>query len=310
MEVCYGLITASDIAYYAYLFAMVSNEQYKIITSFTRAALLIGRCSAYLTGQLLVSFNLMDYKQLNIISMVSVSMAFCLALTLKRPSNSEIFHSKKHDENNDKTGSSANHESPNVQKPTFKSGILFLWNELKTAYSDKSVIAWSVFWAFASCGHGQVRNYIQNLWEVITSDDQNGTIYNGAVEAFGTLISFIGVLVFGFLPVNWSRPGLSETIMAMVCVLNAAGLTVMGLSTNIWVSYAVYSGFRATYHTVISLATLQIAKSLTRQRYGFVFGVNTFMALVVETLLTVIIVDKVGLNLDVQTQVTHLKLDK
>lgn len=66
---------------------------------------------------------------------------------------------------------------------------------------------------------------------------------------------FIGVLVFGFLPVNWSRPGLSETIMAMVCVLNTAGLTVMGLSTNIWVSYAVYSGFRATYHTVISLAT-------------------------------------------------------
>ncbi|XP_052067232.1 thiamine transporter 1-like [Mytilus californianus] len=312
MEVCYGLITATDIAYYSYLFAMVSNEQYKIITSFTRAALLIGRCSAYLTGQLLVSFNLMDYKQLNIISMVSVSLAFILAVTLRRPSHSDIFHSRKHDENKDVTnkeldnniGFSAIQESPNVQKSTFKRGILFLWNELKTAYSDKSVIAWSVWWAFASCGHGQVRNYIQNLWEVITPEDQKGTIYNGAVEAFGTLISFIGVLVFGFLPVNWSRPGLSETIMAIVCVLNTAGLIVMGQSTNIWVSYALYSGFRATYHAVITLATLQIAQSLTKQRYGFVFGVNTFMALVVETLLTVIVVDKVGLGVDVQTQFT------
>ncbi|VDI06820.1 solute carrier family 19 (thiamine transporter), member 2/3 [Mytilus galloprovincialis] len=312
MEICYGLITATEIAYYSYLFAMVSNEHYKIITSFTRAAILMGRFAAYLTGQLLVSFNVMDYKQLNIISMVSVSLAFILAVTLRRPSHSDIFHSKKHDENKDVTskesdnniGFSAIQESSNVQKPTFMRGILFLWNELKTAYSDKSVVAWSFWWAFASCGHLQVQNYIQNLWEVITPEDQKGTIYNGAVEAVGTLLSTICVLVLGFLPVNWSRPGLSETVMAIVCVFNTAVLTVMGQSTNIWASYALYSVFRATYHTVITLATLQIAKSLTRQRYGFVFGANMFMALVVETILTVIVVDKVGLGVDVQTQFT------
>ncbi|XP_071122972.1 thiamine transporter 1-like [Mytilus edulis] len=312
MEVCYGLVTATEIAYYSYLFAMVSNEHYKVITSFTRAAILIGRFAAYLTGQLLVSFNVMDYKQLNIISMVSVSLAFILAVTLRRPSNSDIFHSTLHDKNKDvtnkesdnKIGFSAIQESSNVQKPTFIRGILFLWNELKTAYSDKSVIAWSFWWAFASCGHLQVQNYIQNLWEVITPEDQKGTIYNGAVEAVGTLLSTICVLVLGFLPVNWSRPGLSETVMAIVCVFNTAVLTVMGQSTNIWASYALYSVFRATYHTVITLATLQIAKSLTRQRYGFVFGANMFMALVVETILTVIVVDKVGLGVDVQTQFT------
>lgn len=65
----------------------------------------------------------------------------------------------------------------------------------------------------------------------------------------------ISVLVLGFVPVNWSRPGLSETIMAIVCVFNTAVLTVMGHSTNIWASYVLYSIFRATYHTVITLAT-------------------------------------------------------
>ena len=48
----------------------------------------------------------------------------------------------------------------------------------------------------------------------------------------------------------------------------------------------------------------QIAKSLTRQRYGFVFGCNMFLALLIETILTAIVVDEAGLGVDVQTQVT------
>lgn len=39
------------------------------------------------------------------------------------------------------------------------------------------------------------------------------------------------------------------------------------------------------------------------QRYALVFGVNTFMALVLQTLLTVVVVDSAGLGLDVFTQV-------
>ena len=47
----------------------------------------------------------------------------------------------------------------------------------------------------------------------------------------------------------------------------------------------------------------QIAKSLTRQRYGFVFGCNMFLALLIETILTAIVVDEAGFGVDVQTQV-------
>lgn len=41
------------------------------------------------------------------------------------------------------------------------------------------------------------------------------------------------------------------------------------------------------------------------QRYALVFGVNTFMALLLQSLLTVVVVDSVGLGLDVFTQVTN-----
>lgn len=47
----------------------------------------------------------------------------------------------------------------------------------------------------------------------------------------------------------------------------------------------------------------QIAASLSMQRYALVFGVNTFVALLLESLLTVVVVDSVGLGLDIVTQV-------
>ncbi|VDI43263.1 solute carrier family 19 (thiamine transporter), member 2/3 [Mytilus galloprovincialis] len=309
MQITFGLVSATEVAYYAYLFAMISSDRYKIITSFTRAATLAGRFAAYLTGQLLVSFNLMDYHQLNIISFVSVSLAFILSLTFKRPQHSYIFQTEaKQVKKPDfveielkKIGLSTSEENSNDRENTLKRGFVFLLRELKTLYSEKTVLIWCCFWAFASCGHLQVSNYIQNLWEVI-SPAKKGTIYNAAVEAFGTIISVLSVLLFGFLPTNWSRPGISETTMAIVCFFNIVVLIIMAQSTSIWVCYAFYSAFRATYHTVITLATLQIAKSLTKQRYGFIIGVNMFISLSVETLLTVTVVDKAGLDVDVRTQ--------
>lgn len=47
----------------------------------------------------------------------------------------------------------------------------------------------------------------------------------------------------------------------------------------------------------------QIAASLNMQRYALVFGVNTFMALLLQSLITVVVVDSAGLGLDVFTQV-------
>ena len=42
---------------------------------------------------------------------------------------------------------------------------------------------------------------------------------------------------------------------------------------------------------------------MTRQRYGFVFGCNMFLALLIETILTAVVVDENGLGVDGVTQV-------
>lgn len=52
--------------------------------------------------------------------------------------------------------------------------------------------------------------------------------------------------------------------------------------------------------------SFQIAATLSMERYALVFGVNTFIALGLQTLLTLIVVDTNGLGLDITTQVRLL----
>lgn len=52
----------------------------------------------------------------------------------------------------------------------------------------------------------------------------------------------------------------------------------------------------------------QIATNLSVERYALVFGVNTFIALALQTLLTLIVVDASGLGLDIFTQVPQTLL--
>lgn len=59
---------ATEIAYYTYIYAKVEKVHFQKVTSHTRAALLAGRTLSGVLAQLLVSFNLMDYRQLNYIT--------------------------------------------------------------------------------------------------------------------------------------------------------------------------------------------------------------------------------------------------
>lgn len=44
------------------------------------------------------------------------------------------------------------------------------------------------------------------------------------------------------------------------------------------------------------------------ERYALMFGFNNFVALVIQTILTVVVVDSRGLELDIVTQVSAIKL--
>lgn len=54
-------------------------------------------------------------------------------------------------------------------------------------YRCPSLLAWSLWWALATCGYFQVINYAQALWENIRPSQDN-EIYNGYVETLATLL--------------------------------------------------------------------------------------------------------------------------
>ena len=231
MQVTFGLATAGDIGYYSYLYAKVSSDHYKKVASFTRAATLIGKFVAYLMGQLFVSFEVMNFFQLNFISFASVCIAFIIAIFLPRAKYSEIFHQYRQqmEESDDKTEQMENSKQPiNTEPKSFRrnihSGLVFLMTELKVIYSSRTVILWSVWWALASCGNFQVGNYIQNLWKIVAPHKDSRKLYNGAVEAGGTLFSELLVLQYFLytLEHHKSLPCLSSNINMSSLLLPAS----------------------------------------------------------------------------------------
>ncbi|XP_060563340.1 thiamine transporter 1-like [Ruditapes philippinarum] len=431
MQVSYGLATAGEIGYFSYLYSMVDKSHFQKVASFTRCFSLAGRFTAYLLGQFIVSYKILDLFQLNAFSFSSVSLAFAIAIFLpktrskenvvseviveglehtseeesnnvisdiidnksvviknvqkqsncvadgneySRPSESRVAndlnqyangikeaerldeHCFKHlfeeritdcelnghvkrdsgknedstlcslsltDENvkslrnvSDKNDSVcinpdasgdevSTHNTSASYNGIFITIINFLHTikrQIKESYSNRTVLIWSAWWVTASCGNLQVGSYIQNLWEVIAPHEQSSNIYNGAVEAAGTLTGSICVALVGFIPVHWAKTGRSEALMTSVCAIKAIILVVMATTKEIWVSYVLYGIFRVLYQVAITIETAEIAKALTGSHYGFVFGCNMFLALVIESIFTAAVVDDVGLGVDVRTQ--------
>lgn len=212
----YAASTASKVAYSTYIYTQVPVAKFQIVTAYTKAALLTGRCFAGILGQILIATGTCDYLTLNYISLGFVSSSTVIAFLLPSVSRSIYFHRKRTLEpslidqsaqletsnelhihqDRDEIPSSGKliKSSPSVDNTdeSNKSPKLFVcrlfWEDFTTAFSDSYTLKWSLWWAFATCGFFQVVNYIQPLWEALDSESEN--VYNGAVEA---LHAFLGI---------------------------------------------------------------------------------------------------------------------
>ncbi|XP_060888673.1 thiamine transporter 1 [Labrus mixtus] len=322
MEFFYGLATASEVAYYAYIYSVVKPAHYQRVTGLCRSITLFGSAAGSLTGQLLLSVAKVQLLHLVIVTLTAAALAFVAPWFLPMPKRSLFFHkSPGSAEDGQKRGSAALLEKAedaeskvplNMQYATISSsseterprrGLLdvlrMLFDDFLQCYRCRPLLAWSLWWALSTCGYFQILNYAQPLWEKVRPS-HDYEIYNGYVETASTLLGALAALLVGYLPVSWSLWG--ELALCVMSLLMAVCVFVMDMLKNIWLCYAAYIVFRAAYMLLITVATFQIAANLNMQRYALVFGVNTFMALLLQTLLTLVVVDSVGFGLDVYTQ--------
>ncbi|XP_006861994.1 PREDICTED: thiamine transporter 2 [Chrysochloris asiatica] len=321
VEFFYGMVTATEVAYYAYIYSVVSPEHYQKVSSYCRSITLVAYTVGSVLAQLLVSLANVSYFYLNVISMVCVSMAFLFSLILPMPKKSMFFHAKasKDMQKSPRTNAELNelHKtepsemltiSRNLDVSQLSSSklenvavrVFVQWfRDLRECYSSKRLFYWSLWWALSTAGFNQVLNFVQLLWDY-KAPSQNSSIFNGAVEAIATFKAALAAFAIGYVKVNWNLLG--ELALGVFSFANAGALFLMHYTSNIWVCYTGYLIFKSGYMLLITIAVFQIAVNLSVERYALVFGINTFVALVIQTIVTVVVVDPNGLNLPISIQ--------
>ena len=207
MQFAYGVATGTEVAYYSYIYAVVDRDHYQIVTSYTRAAVLLGRMLSGVIGQLLISLKVTDYLVLNYISLGRVSISCILTLLLPKTSGNVFVTRAETDP--------AVEQQQNGCFSSWKAIMNTMFQDFKMCYSDKQLLRWSLWWAFATCGEFQVENFVQNLWDIIYPSHKH-KIYNGAVTAISHLTGSLVAISLGYVKINWSLFG--ELCLGLVSV--------------------------------------------------------------------------------------------
>ncbi|XP_050097069.1 folate transporter 1-like [Anopheles aquasalis] len=177
--------------------------------------------------------------------------------------------------------------------------VRLLGRHFVAAYRQLPVIQWSLWWALAMAGFIQVQVYVQLLWHEI--DENQGTLFNGGAEALLTLLGAASAIVAGYVA-NRIFEQWALWILTVCSGVQGGLILYSGFATNIWVAYALYILFGAAYLFMITMASAIVAKYLEEDSFGLIFGINTFVAIGVQALLTLATISERGLMLDPREQ--------
>lgn len=95
LEFFFGVATATEIAYYSYIYSVVEPASYQKVTGFCRSVTLLGSAVGSLIGQILVSVAQVPLLNLSIITLSSSCLAFLAPWFLPMPSKSLFFHQRE-----------------------------------------------------------------------------------------------------------------------------------------------------------------------------------------------------------------------
>lgn len=164
--------------------------------------------------------------------------------------------------------------------------------------NNKTVLSWSLWWALASCGVYQMANYAQTLWAELQTEGQ--FVGNGMVECMNTLLGAIVTFYLQYLKLEYKN--YAAVIFFFSSIIIGTFLIAMTYLQNILIVYVLYIVVDAVYHILIAAASNIIASQLTSASYSFIFGCNTFCALIFQSILTFTVADAHGFALDIRTQ--------
>ncbi|XP_036860872.2 reduced folate transporter isoform X2 [Manis javanica] len=311
MELVYSITMAARIAYSSYIFVLVRPAHYQRMASCSRAAVLLGVFTSGVLGQLLLSVAGCSFTKLNYISLAFLTFSLVLALFLRCPKRSLFFNNSA-----GRPGAASPSELDRMNPlPGLRAGgkrvaalrvamwdlvLVRMLRELVHSLRRPQLRLWSLWWVFSSVGYYLIVYYVHILWNVVNPTEDTTAVYNGGADAASTLLSAITSFAAGFVNIRWAL--WAELVIAGVTAVQAALVFLMYSTNNIWLCYITFMLFRGSYQFLVPIATFQIASSLSKELCALVFGVNTFLATALKTIITLIVSDKRGLGLPVRSQ--------
>uniref|UniRef100_A0A8C9AMV5 Reduced folate transporter n=1 Tax=Prolemur simus TaxID=1328070 RepID=A0A8C9AMV5_PROSS len=304
MEFFYSVTMAARIAYSSYIFSLVRPARYQRMAGLSRAAVLLGVFTSSVLGQLLVTAGGVSFTTLNYVSLAFLTFSLLLALFLKRPKRSLFFNrgAPLHAASPSELGPMRPGPAPPRELPAARGDNVLarMLRELGASLRRPQLRLWSLWWVFNSAGYYLIVYYVHILWNVVRPATDSARVYNGAADAASTLLGAMTSFAAGFLKIRWAL--WSKLVIAGITAAQAGLVFLLFSSYSIWPCYAAFVLFRGFYQFLVPIATFQIASSLSKELCALVFGVNTFFATILKTVITLIVSDKRGLGLVVHSQ--------
>ncbi|XP_058071653.1 uncharacterized protein LOC131220824 isoform X1 [Magnolia sinica] len=257
MQITYGFGMAARLVFSSYIFLLVPEEEYQIMTSLTTTTSLLSFMLASELSQLL-AIEKASYATFFILSLISLGI--CCAVTILLPKDCS-------------------------SSPLYPSLTAF-WSQdegwlriLKETWDGKNIQILSLWWALAYAGFSLVQNYGTSLFDAIDSKSN----LNGHILAVSQAAGSLGSLGAVYLELFAIKSGmfiyvLGSALMAIVCAC-------MGFSMKIWVAYLMYVMISGIYQTLACLVSVRCSRLLSNRQFILLFSVNNFAGLLVETLL-------------------------
>ncbi|KAK0395803.1 hypothetical protein QR680_001436 [Steinernema hermaphroditum] len=294
--ISYGIASASEVAFFSYIYAKLEKDQYQRLTSWTRAATMGGRTIGYLLSQFIILTQLGNYLTLNQVALAMPCCVLILCICLPRVHWKQMvvrMHEAK--------GTIIAAEGNNKLPKTYWSYICYRVRKLRSdfvkVYSVGFIRKWSFWWAMTTCMSLQVAMFAQTLWGEVQLEESP---LNGFAEAAYTATATVAILIMNAIAIDWDKWG--ELALVLISTIDCALLVLYSQATSIYVMYACYIGYRSLYQVMITIAQWNIARKMMRESYGLVFGVNSFVALIMQSILMAVVADKRGLGMTVRPQ--------
>nr|XP_033477397.1 thiamine transporter 2-like [Epinephelus lanceolatus] len=133
-----------------------------------------------------------------------------------------------------------------------------------------------------------------SMWVKITTAAKHvGRMFRGLV-----LDCAAATIAVGHVSLDWSVWG--ELVLGGLTFVIAGAILLMDLTDDIWISYACFFLFKTVYMQLSTVCTFQIAKTLKMERYALVFGVNSFVSTILQSVLAAIINNTLQVTITLQ----------